>query len=209
MAIMGFSSLSVLFLCAYFDDRFSFAAIGAGIIILLLTLFIRKFRERVTPFFIAAALIFSGVSFEVLSDYKISYADSLTDKESVIEATILDEPEFKHSKYYYTLKTESVDGEDFDVKLWLSASQYINAEPYDKIKLKVHIYEIGSFSSDIKLYYHSKGISSVAMSAITTIIRLRLSGRKINRWLIIFLNSERLLKAEFLTSCRTITGELP
>ena len=209
MAIMGFSSLSVLFLCAYFDDRFSFAAIGAGIIILLLTLFIRKFRERVTPFFIAAALIFSGVSFEVLSDYKISYADSLTDKESVIEATILDEPEFKHSQYYYTLKTESVDGEDFDVKLWLSASQYINAEPYDKIKLKVHIYEIGSFSSDIKLYYHSKGISSVAMSAITTIIRLRLSGRKINRWLIIFLNSERLLKAEFLTSCRTITGELP
>ena len=67
MAIMGFSSLSVLFLCAYFDDRFSFAAIGAGIIILLLTLFIRKFRERVTPFFVAAALIFSGVSFEVLS----------------------------------------------------------------------------------------------------------------------------------------------
>lgn len=158
MAIMGFSSLSVLFLCAYFDDRFSFAAIGAGIIILLLTLFIRKFRERVTPFFIAAALIFSGVSFEVLSDYKISYADSLTDKESVIEATVLDEPEFKHSKYYYTLKTESVDGEDFGVKLWLSASKYINAEPYDKIKLKVHIYEIGSFSSDIKLYYHSKGI---------------------------------------------------
>lgn len=110
MAIMGFSSLSVLFLCTYFDDRFSFVSIGAGIVILLLTLAIGKLRERVTPFFIAAALILSGVSFEVLSDYKISYADSLTDNESVIEATVLDEPEFKNSRYYYTVKTEKIDG---------------------------------------------------------------------------------------------------
>ena len=99
MAIMGFSSLFVLFVCTYFDDRFSFAAIGAGVLILVLTFAIGKLRERVTPFFIAAALILSGVSFEVLSDYKISYADSLTDRESVIEATVLDEPEFKNSRY--------------------------------------------------------------------------------------------------------------
>lgn len=158
MAIMGFSSLSVLFLCVYFDDRFSFASIGAGILILLLTVFIRKFRERVTPFFIAAALIFSGVSFEVLSDYKISDADSLTDREAVIEATVLDEPEFTNSRYYYTVKTDSVDGAKIGVKLRLSASQYIDTEPYDRIKLKVNLYEIGSFSRDIKLYYQSKGI---------------------------------------------------
>ncbi len=158
MAIMGFSSLSVLFLCAYFDDRFSFAAIGAGILILLLTVFVRKFRERLTPFFIAAALIFSGVSFEVLSDYKISYAESLTDREAFVEATVLDEPEFKRSKYYYVIETTSIDGIEYNVKLSLSASQYINTEPYDKIKLKVKLYEIGSFSKDIKLYYQSKGI---------------------------------------------------
>ena len=158
MAIMGFSSLSVLFLCTYFDDKFSFVSIGAGIVILLLTLAIGKLRERVTPFFIAAALILSGVSFEVLSDYKISYADSLTDKESAIEATVLDEPEFKNSRYYYTVKTEKIDGVNFEVKLRLSASQFIDTEPYDKIKLKVNLYEIGSFSRDIKLYYHSKGI---------------------------------------------------
>ena len=158
MAIMGFSSISVLFICAYFDDRFSFVSVCAGILILLLTIFIRKFRERVTPFFIAAALIFSGISFEVLTDYKISYSDTLTDKEAVIEATVLDEPEFKNSKYYYILKTEKINGESFNVKLRLSAPQYIFAEPYDRIKLKAKIYELGSFSNDIKLYYHSKGI---------------------------------------------------
>ncbi len=158
MAIMGFSSLSVLFLCVYFDDRFSFVSIGAGILILLLTIFIRKFRERITPFFIAAALIFSGVSFEVLSDYKISYAESLTDREALIEATVLDEPEFKRSKYYYIIETASIDGAEYNVKLSLSTSQYINVEPYDSIKLKVKLYEIGSFSRDIKLYYQSKGI---------------------------------------------------
>ena len=47
---------------------------------------------------------------------------------------------------------------NFEVKLRLSASQFIDTEPYDKIKLKVNLYEIGSFSRDIKLYYHSKGI---------------------------------------------------
>lgn len=60
MAIMGFSSLFILFVCTYFDDRFSLLAVGAGVIILLLTAFIRKFRERITPFFVAAALIFFG-----------------------------------------------------------------------------------------------------------------------------------------------------
>lgn len=158
MAIMGFSSLSVLFLCAYFDDRFSFVSVGMGAVVLLLTVLFRKLRERVTPFFIAAALILSGVSFEVLSDYKVSYADSLTDRDAVVEATVLDEPEFRRSKYYYELKTDKIDGKSFNVKLSLSASQYIDADPYDKIRLKVHLYEIGSFSSDIKLYYQSKGI---------------------------------------------------
>lgn len=158
MAIMGFSSLFVLFVCAHFDDRFSFVSIGAGIIILLLTAFIRKFRESVTPFFVAAALIFSGISFEMTTDYKISYADSLTDKEVTLDATVLEEPDFTGTKYYYTLTTNRIDGKDFKVKLRLSASQYIDTEPYDRIRFKVTLYEIGSFSRDIKLYYNSKGI---------------------------------------------------
>ena len=158
MAIMGFSSLFVLFVCAHFDDRFSFVSIGAGIIILLLTAFIRKIRESVTPFFVAAALIFSGISFEMTTDYKISYADSLTDKEVTLDATVLEEPDFTGTKYYYTLTTNRIDGKNFKVKLRLSASQYIDTEPYDRIRLKVTLYEIGSFSRDIKLYYNSKGI---------------------------------------------------
>lgn len=158
MAIMGFSSLFVLFVCAHFDDRFSFVSIGAGIIILLLTAFIRNFRESVTPFFVAAALIFSGISFEMTTDYKISYADSLTDKEVTLDATVLEEPDFTGTKYYYTLMTNRIDGKDFKVKLRLSASQYIDTEPYDRIRFKVTLYEIGSFSRDIKLYYNSKGI---------------------------------------------------
>ena len=127
MAIMGFSSLAVLFICTFFDDRFSFISVACGIIILLLTIFIRKFRERVTPFFIAAALIISAVSFEVLSDYKISDAESLTNKEAVIEATVLDEPEFTRSKYYYIVSTNTVDGNNLNIKLRLSSSQYIHA----------------------------------------------------------------------------------
>ena len=157
MAIMGFSSLFILFVCTYFDDRFSLLAVGAGVIILLLTAFIRKFRERITPFFVAAALIFSGVSFEVLADYKLSDAERLTDHEAEITATVLDEPFFNGTRYYYELKTITVDGTDFETKLRLSAAKYIDAEPYDTVRLKVHLYDLGSEEKSVKLYYRSKG----------------------------------------------------
>ena len=157
MAIMGFSSLIVLFVCTYFDDRFSLLAVGAGVIILLLTAFIRKFRERITPFFVAAALILSGVSFEVLADYKLSDAERLTDREVEITATVLDEPFFNGTRYYYELKTVTVDSTEFETKLRLSAAKYIDAEPYDTVRLKVHLYDLGSEEKSVKLYYRSKG----------------------------------------------------
>lgn len=157
MAIMGFSSLIVLFVCTYFDDRFSLLAVGAGVIILLLTAFIRKFRERITPFFVAAALILSGVSFEVLTDYKLSDSQRLTDREAEITATVLDEPFFNGTRYYYELRTISVDGTGFETKLSLSAAKYIDAEPYDTVRLKVHLYDLGSEEKSVKLYYRSKG----------------------------------------------------
>lgn len=157
MAIMGFSSLIVLFVCTYFDDRFSLLVVGAGVIILLLTAFIRKFRERITPFFVAAALIFSGVSFEVLADYKLSDSQRLTDREAEITAAVLDEPFFNGTRYYYELKTITVDGTDFETKLRLSAAKYIDAEPYDTVRLKVHLYDLGSEEKSVKLYYRSKG----------------------------------------------------
>ena len=157
MAIMGFSSLIVLFICTYVDDRFSLLAVGAGVIILLLTAFIRKFRERITPFFVAAAFIISGVSFEVLADYKLSDAERLTDREAEITATVLDEPFFSGTRYYYELRTITVDGTGFETRLRLSAAKYIDAEPYDTVRLKVNLYDIGSEEKSVKLYYRSKG----------------------------------------------------
>lgn len=158
MAIMGFSSLSVLFICVYFDDRFSFAAMGIGILLLLSTILFKALRKSIVPFFLAAALILSGASFEILSDYKISYADSLAEREANITATVLDEPDFTGTRYYYVVKTQSIDGEALEVKLRLSSANHLSAEPYDIISAKLTLYEIGSYSRDLKLYYQSKGI---------------------------------------------------
>ncbi len=158
MAIMGFSALSVLFICAYFDDRFSFVAMALGITILLLSIVFKSLRQSIVPFFLAAALIISGASFEILSDYKISDASRLADREAEITATVLDEPDFTGTRYYYILKTQSINGEPFEVKLRLSASNYLTAEPYDTIQTRITLYEIGKDSRDIKLYYQSKGI---------------------------------------------------
>lgn len=158
MAIMGFSSLFVLFLCTYFDDRLSFAAIAAGIVLLVLCTAFSRLRQGAVLFLISAALIFSGVSFEVLSDYKISYSESLIDKELSVCARVLDEPEFSNSKYYYTVETLKIDNRSFKVKARISSPNYIEAEPYDIIEARVKFYDLGSYSKDIKLYYHSKGI---------------------------------------------------
>ncbi len=158
MAIMGFSSLFTLFICTYFDDRFSFVAIGAGALLLALCIFLEKLRSRITPFFFAAALIFSGISFEAMTDYKISTANEFIGKSAVVTATVLDKPEFKNSKYYYILETDELNSQKFKTKLRLSAANYIDAEPYDTVKLNATLYDIGSSSRDIKLYFQSKGI---------------------------------------------------
>ena len=158
MAIMGFSSLFVLFICVYIDDRLSFAAIGSGLLILLFTVFFSRLRERITPFFVAAALIISGISFEIMTDYKKTYVDSLTDKQVKIVATILDEPEYRYSKYHYTVKTQSIDGKAFNTKMNLTVPKYIETEIFDEIEIEPYLYKIGSFSKEFELYYHSRGI---------------------------------------------------
>ena len=158
MAIMGFSSLLVLCFCVYIDDYFSFVSVGLGIVLLLLTVFIRNFRQRITPFFIAAALIISGISFEALTDFRIEHSKNYSDSTVILDATVLDEPEFNGTKYHYVLKCNSIDGHNFNGKIRLTAPQYIDAEPYDKIRLEVKLFDFDSISKDLRLYYHSKGI---------------------------------------------------
>lgn len=158
MAIMGFSSLFILFICAYVDDRFSLVSIGVGIVILFLCIFVEFLRKSAVPFFLAAALILSGASFEILSDYKISDAQNLVDRDVTVTATLVDEPDFNGTRYYYIFKTESIDGEAFDIKLRVSTANALDAEPYDKLSANLTLYEIGKSSDDLKLYYQSKGI---------------------------------------------------
>lgn len=155
---MGFSSLFVLFLCAYFDERFSVAAIVAGTVLLVFYAVFSQLRQSAVPLFIAAALIFSGASFEALADYKASYSESLKDKELTVSAIILDEPEYNNSKYYYTVETKRINNTSFKVKARISSPNYIEAEPYDNVEAVVSFYELGSFSKDIRIYYYSKGI---------------------------------------------------
>ena len=160
LALSGFTVLAVLFLCIFLNSNASLAAVCAGALIFILSVFIKQLREQVFPFFLAASLILGGMLYIKTDDYGLRYARSLSESDGVhIEGVITDFPTCSDSRYYYILKLDSVDGEAVEFKMRLSVSEALDAEPYDRISSDVKLYMLGSSAGeDIERYFQSKNI---------------------------------------------------
>ncbi len=160
LALTGFTVLLVLFLSVFADSRAAAAAVAAGAVLAVCSFFIKPVREKVYPFFLAAALILGGLLFTVENDYGLEYAEKFTENESSsVEGIITDFPEYSDSRYYYSIETVSVDSKPIKVNLRLSLPYELDAEPYDRISADVKLYMIGRASGDgIERFYNSKEI---------------------------------------------------
>lgn len=160
LALAGFTVLTVLFLSIFLNSDVSLIAVCAGALIFILSVFIKQIREQVFPFFLAAALILSGMLYIKTDDYGLEYVRSLTENDSAhIEGVLIDFPTYSDSRYYYVLKLDSVNGEPVRFKMRLSVSEALDAEPYDRISSDVKLYMLGSSAgADIELYFRSKNI---------------------------------------------------
>lgn len=157
-AVMGFSSLTVLLSCIFVSEKLSVVFIALGIMIFVFSVVFKRIRDQIFPFYIAAALLLSGIIYSSVNENNLKYARSFIGENVEIEGVITDEPSFSNSRYYYLLDLETIGGKKVNSKIRLSLPNDVGAQAYDKLKIKVTIYEIAAENQEIQLYYQSKGI---------------------------------------------------
>lgn len=156
-AAIGFTVLLSLFLFFFISKFFVVFFAGAGLLLLLISVLFRKVRERIVPIYVASALLFSGLVYYAANAEPTRVSEYIG-KTTQINGYITDNPEFDNSRYYYSVKINSIDGKAVNTKLRLSLPEKISADVFDEISLNAKVYEISSESRDVQLYYYSKGI---------------------------------------------------
>ncbi len=157
-ALMGFTVLSVFIFCVFFTDKIAILSITAGLFIFILSLVFKKLRDKIFPFYIATALMISGIMFSTVAVNNLKYTEQFIGEVAEIEGVVTENPTYKNSRYYYVLNLEKIGDKSIDTKLRLSLPNSVYAEPFDRVKLTAKIYEISTESEDIQLYYRAKGI---------------------------------------------------
>ena len=157
-AALGFTLLLSLFVILYFSYDLSVIFISAGALLLLITLLFKRFRERIVPLYVASAMIIAGISSYISCADNRMITSEFADKTVNVTGTVIGEPEYSNSRYYYVIDLDKIDDKSVDAKLRLSAPEEIGSEPFDTVSLNAKIYRIASQSREIQHYYYSKGI---------------------------------------------------
>lgn len=160
-ATVGFTYLAALIAATYFNTDISKIMMIIFLILFLFSLFIRKIRvQKVLPvaFLTLAVALFM---YNVFSYVILKPIEKLNDQDVLISGRICDIPYSAYNRYYYVVETDKVDypGTNQTMKLRISMSKALDADLYDRISGKVHMFlpnNEASFSS--KTYYAAKGI---------------------------------------------------
>lgn len=160
LALTGFTLFAVLFLSLVVDERISLVCIAGGTLVFIFSVLFFKRLKNVFSFFLAAALFAGGMLFTIENEFGLEYAQSAVSDESVtVSGTLTNYPTYSNSRYYYLIKTDSVNGRPIKARLRLSVPNAVDAQPYDKIKTTARVYLIGkSAGEDIERFYHSDRI---------------------------------------------------
>lgn len=161
MTLVGFTYLAALVAATYFDNKISNILSVVLIILFICSLIIKPIRiKKVLPIaFLTASIAFA--MYGIFTIVKVNPIEQLNDKDIVVSGKICGLPYKSYNRYYYVIETDKIDfdGVNQKMKLRVSTSKALDADLYDRITGKVHMFlpiDNGGFSS--KSYYASKGI---------------------------------------------------
>lgn len=180
-AAIGFTVLLSLFWFIYFSEQFVPVFMCAGLLLVVVSLSFRSLRERLVPFYIAGSLLISGIIY-YSTGYSSDLAENYKDSPVMITGTLTEETTYSDSRYYYLIDLDSVAGDSVDGKLRLSMPIDIDAEISDVISVEANVYEIGTDSREVQLYYRSKGVVLGAYQNDTENLEIRID--KSNKFVI-------------------------
>lgn len=160
MAVIGFTSLAVCLASVLTGYIFGcgFASLASGSVLFIIAIFSKSFRKKTVLMYLCAALIFCGSCLTANYVFGLEKAQSYAGEDVEVTAKILGEAQSKDSRVVYTLKTESLNGEEFKVKMHLTSNTLINAEAGDTISFTSKLFSVSSKERTSEITNLSRGI---------------------------------------------------
>ncbi len=150
-AHIGLTFFCALAVAFYLDEPAKLVLVFAALAGTVILICVRKSRKTALPVIAATIAVAVGVNLVYTALAVRPVVERYCGESRRIKATLTDEAYQQYAKYYYPLRTESIDTEDASVKILLKTDYPLDIEPYDAI----------SFTADmtptVNNYYLAKG----------------------------------------------------
>jgi len=163
-SLIGFTLLISLFVATFFRITTLYIFTIVFALLFLISLCFKKIRLAKTIPIVFLTITFTFSIYCLRYNFWIKPLEVLRDSDAYIKGTICELPYKTNDRYYYTLKTEKIEIEGLEnapqeAKLRLSTSKAFDADVYDKVTCKVHLYsQLDEPGLSSKSYYAAKGI---------------------------------------------------
>jgi competence protein ComEC len=157
-AVLGISFFLTLVILSYLNESAAVILLCIAGISIIPLFCIKSIREqKVLP---AACLSVAAacVMFLAAAEYTYKPAIALAGEKVNISGKIIDLPSKENGRFYYIIKTSSVNKKPENVKIRLSCAEPLDAEPYDSVETEATIYVLGENSEDSLQYYKTTGV---------------------------------------------------
>ena len=157
-AVIGFSMLFTLALLFFLPEWAVYAVLAAAALGLCLSLVPRKGEGGPVLPAALASVVFACVL--LLGQLAFGYYPALQNAGEDIEvkARVVSNASAKYGRYYYQLRTITINGQDKSLKLRLSSPYAIDCEPYGEIAYTGTIFMLGENDPEMSDYYRAQGI---------------------------------------------------
>ena len=159
LAVIGFTMLGTLFVFSELNNYtamgIAFAATLIAFLVLISVKPLRKYDTAIT------SLITVAVSLCLLFAAGERYRKTVNayeDKTVNAVGYLCELPYSDYGKYYYSIRTSEIDGENANIKIRLVSSKPVAVEPTDEINVTARLYRLGKSENSYLDYYKSKNL---------------------------------------------------
>ena len=160
LACVGFSMLlSLVFATAY--HTMAVCAAVVCFVLFLGALFLkRKYKKRTSFVIVCSITVVLSVLLHCAAVrlYIQPLLNTYADKAVLFTGVIIDEPHTKDKTAFYTVKTDSINGEKKSIKIYVSSNKIVPSRIYDRIEGKAKLEALYESGYGYASYYGARGI---------------------------------------------------
>ncbi len=170
-AVIGITFFMTLLILSYLNESAAIIILVIAGVCLIPVLCIKSFREQGVLPSAFLAVMAGCIMFLAGNEYKYKPAIALAGDKVNINGNIIDLPSKENGRFYYIIKTNTIDRKNIKIKIRLSCAKPLQAEPYDTINTEATIYILGNNNEDSLQYYKTTGVflGAYSYSDITVI----------------------------------------